>query len=91
MLTIDRVVIGISSCRAATLELRGGARIDSNSVRTEKGVHMAFIVLSGEHNRVNVLGHETVYHDSSVCVYCTCAAHEKNGTHFGVQNAKQKQ
>lgn len=52
---------------------------------------MAFIVLSREDNRVDVLVHKTVYHDNSVCVYSTCADHEKNGTHLGVQNAKQKQ
>lgn len=59
-LTVDGVVVGVLGSRTARLELLGRRRVNGHSVRPEETVHVAFAILAGEHDRINVFKHEPV-------------------------------
>lgn len=65
VLTVNRVIIQVLGCRAASFELLWCCGIDRHSIWAEKGVQVG-VVFAGMDDRINVLKHESVHCNNCV-------------------------
>jgi hypothetical protein len=88
-LTVNRQIIRVVVCRAATKEFLGCGGVRGDRVVTEEAMHVAR-VLARQYNRVNVLAHHIARVDNGVSLHRTSGGEEnERGNKHGEEKYKK--